>query len=437
MIRYAAGKVYAVAAREYLATVRTRAFLVALFLMPLLSGGALALPVLFERHGTAEDRRVALIDYTATLVAAIEDAARARNASLGDEFLVEDRGKYFLERVEPPTAADRERVLYSLSERVRKGELFAFAEIDASVIDSDPEVGLRYFSNTPTQVNLRSWLEHTIETLAYRVRLQRIGVDAELVISADRRVRVLEESLLERQGAKFVVPDAPNPVRDIGIPFAAAMLMFTSVMLGVGPLMQSALEEKMQRIAEVLVSSVPPFQLLLGKLLGASAVSYTLLALYGGGGLLVTHQFGVGLSDQWSTWLLIIAFQAVALPMYGSVFLAVGSACNDLKESQSLMMPVMIVVTAPLLLLRIVLLDPNSTAATIASFFPPFTPILMMLRCALPPGAPWWHGVLGGVLSAGFAWLCLLAAGRVFRVGMLMQGGAPSYRTLWRWIRHG
>ena len=121
--------------------------------------------------------------------------------------------------------------------------------------------------------------------------------------------------------------------------------------------------------------------------------------------------------------------------MYGSVFLAVGSACNDLRETQTLIMPVLMLVMTPLLLLSVVISDPNGTLSTVASLIPFFSPILMMVRVMLEPGAPLWQALLALTGSAAMAFLCVVAAGRIFRVGMLSGGAAPTPRELARWVR--
>lgn len=440
-----ARRVIAVARREYLATVKTRAFAAALVLMPLLMLAALSLPILFQKQAEKDDKRCAVIDPTGELYPLLVASAQERAELKG--------GQYILEQV----TGGSKRQLLELSNRVRQGELFAFVEINPDILSAKAagdsvadEPSIRYFSNTPSHFALRSWLRNTIERETLRLRFKRAGFDAEQVEALRSEVTLEDAGLFVANEAgsgmepgqlvdesAITQPDDPEPIHDVAIPLGAAMLMFSSVMLGVGPLMQSALEEKMQRIAEVLVSSVPPFQLLLGKLLGASAVSYTMLLLYGGGAAVVATQLGV--PPLWNVELLLplLAFQAIALLMYGSVFLAVGSACSDLKESQTLMMPVTIFIASPTLLLQLVLVDPNGIASVAASLFPPFTPVLMLVRATLPPGAPLWQVGVGGILSTLMALSCLWAAARVFRVGMLMQGASPSFGTLLRWIRSG
>jgi ABC-2 type transport system permease protein len=214
-------------------------------------------------------------------------------------------------------------------------------------------------------------------------------------------------------------------------------MMFVMIMIGASPAMQSVLEEKMQRIAEVLLGSVRPFDLMLGKLIGMVGVSLTVAAVYLGGTYIAALQYGY--TDYLSPYLLawFLVFLILAVVMYGSLFIAVGAAANDMKETQSLLMPVMIVAIMPIILLGPIMMDPESTFATVCSYIPTMTPMLMMVRISVPPGAAWWEPLLGiaGVLATTLG--CVYAAGRIFRVGILMQGKGVRLSDLVKWVVRG
>jgi ABC-2 type transport system permease protein len=197
------------------------------------------------------------------------------------------------------------------------------------------------------------------------------------------------------------------------------------------------LEEKMQRIAEVLLGSVSPFQLMIGKLIGTVGVSFTVLAVYLAGAALAAYRTGMAdkIPLDLAPWFLI--YQASAILMFGAVFAAIGSACNDIKEAQSLQMPVWIVVCLPMFVWIAVLREPSSTFSTAISLFPPCTPILMLLRQSTPVGVPAWQpwAGLAGVLICTV--LCVWIAGRVFRVGILLQGKPPKFSAMARWALSG
>jgi ABC-type Na+ efflux pump permease subunit len=199
-------------------------------------------------------------------------------------------------------------------------------------------------------------------------------------------------------------------------------------------LLNTVLEEKIQRISEILVSSVSPFELFLGKLLGNVFISWTLFIVYVGGGLFVAGHYGALHLIPFALLGWFLFFQLVALLIFGSMFSAIGAACNEMRDAQSMMTPAMLLVMLPMFVWFVVLKSPDSPFAVAISLFPPATPFLMMLRLAIPPGPALWEVLLAVPMTAGFTLLCVWAAGKVFRIGILAQGQTPSFRRLAQWI---
>jgi ABC-type Na+ efflux pump permease subunit len=127
----------------------------------------------------------------------------------------------------------------------------------------------------------------------------------------------------------------------------------------------------------------------------------------------------------------------LAALMYGSLFIAIGAACTDMKETQNLLWPVMLLACLPMFVLGNVLQEPNSAVATSLSFFPFATPMLMILRLSIPPGVAVWQPLLGVVLVLATTLLCVWAAGRIFRVGILMQGKGAKLGEMLHWVFRG
>jgi ABC-2 type transport system permease protein len=204
-------------------------------------------------------------------------------------------------------------------------------------------------------------------------------------------------------------------------------------------------EEKMQRISEVLLGSVGPFQLMLGKLLGTVGVATTLAVVYLGSAfaLLGTSRalgaqyygFGDFLTLPVLAWFL--AFLTLGVLMYGSLFVAIGAACTSVQETQTLLMPVMVLAMIPLFVMVQVILEPDSALATGISLIPTATPMLMVIRVAIPPGIPLWQPVVGVVLVLLTTLLLVWAAGRIFRVGILMQGKGANLGQMMKWVFRG
>ena len=211
-----------------------------------------------------------------------------------------------------------------------------------------------------------------------------------------------------------------------------------SVMVGATPLMQAVMEEKQARISEVLLGSVQPFQLMLGKLGGIVAVTLTTVLLYIAGAFFTLQFLGhADLFPPVHVILWLVFFQTLAVLMYGALFIAIGAAVNDMQEAQSAMMPVMLLAVTPMFVWLHVVKEPDSTMSVALSLFPPATPMLMLLRLSGPSGVPLWQPILGSILVILSTIFCVYAAGRIFRIGILMQGEAASLRRMAGWVFRG
>ena len=198
-------------------------------------------------------------------------------------------------------------------------------------------------------------------------------------------------------------------------------------------LMNQVLEEKMQRISEVLVSAVTPFQLMMGKLIGSVGLSMTLAALYLGAIYWAAEHYGFQDKIPGAVYIWLPVFVVLALLMYGSLFSALGSACSELRDAQSMMMPAMILVMIPLFAWNAILESPNGTVATFLTYFPPATPMVLLLRILAPPGPAVWEIGLALVVCLGATVLVVAGSAKIFRIGVLSQGQPPSFRRLLAW----
>ena len=190
----------------------------------------------------------------------------------------------------------------------------------------------------------------------------------------------------------------------------------------------------MQKISEFLVSSVTPFQLMLGKLLGGVGVAVTLSIIYLSAVYGAACYYEVQDYIQPVMFLWFFLFMVLALLIFGSVFSAVGAACSEIRDAQGMMMPIMLFIVVPMVSLGPVIESPSSAFSRAISLFPPATPMLMFLRMAIPPGPPAWEIALGVLLTLAFAAACVWAAGKIFRIGVLSQGQSPDLRQLARWV---
>jgi ABC-2 type transport system permease protein len=488
-------KILVIARREYNASVKTKAFIISLVVMPIFMGGSIVVQMLLKDVRDTKTKSFAVVDRTEgeklapLLVAALainknpddrtpddkaaidrvtrqdpelirlmkipmgseqfqaalkEDLRLGALAALGKTY--DGRPAFRLERVKPASdAAEMRQQRFDLSERVRKGELFGFFEIGRDVEESlwpnfqrDDRFAIRYQTNSPTYEEFPKLVEVAIGTMVKRNRSEHYHFDPKKIEKISFPVP-REDKGLSQKNAQGEIEEAPEQNRLVFffLPFGFMMLMFMVIMIGATPLMQGVIEEKMQRIAEVLLGSVQPFELMMGKLIGMVGVALTLAAVYLAGGYWAAHHFGFAehLPPELLLWFLL--FQILAVLMFGSLFIAVGAACTDTKEAQTMMFPVMMLAMVPMFVWLPVVQDPNSSFATGISFFPFATPLLMVLRLAVPPGIALWQPVLGVGIVLATTILCVYAAGRIFRVGILMQGKGAKLSDLVRWVFRG
>jgi len=423
-------KILAVAETEFRAMVRSKAFLVSIVLLPLLMlGSGFAQKQISARTDTTP-RTFAVIDPSGKYYDAVAAAAHKRdeaNAALAGKL---PRAAFVPERVDVGTRP-LDAVRVELSDRVRKEQLFAFVEIPAEP-DRDK---LRYYSDHPAYEDLSAWLGKTIDETMRARRYQEAHLDAGLVEALSRKVSADDLGLWTRDANGRIHPaEKHDDVRLVFIPMAAVILLFFFVVTSVPQLMNSVLTEKTSRISEVLLGSLSPTELMTGKLLGSVAVSLLLGTVYLTAGLSIAGRMGYAgaVPPALIAWFLV--FLVLAMLLYGSVSMAIGAACNDVKDAQNLMLPVMLPLMLPMMTLLPVIQSPSSPLAVGMSLFPPATPLVMLLRVALHPTAPAWQVACGAGLTLLTAAFCIWAAGRIFRVGLLVQGKSASLAQMARWI---
>ena len=437
-------KMIVVAVREYLAAVKTKAFILSIIAMPIFMGGSILVQTIMRKRVDTTDKKVAVVDQTGQLFEAIAAAAAVRDQKVVYEGDAAQRKKvsprYVMERIDSQ-GDDLRQLTLALSDRIRDKDLYAFVIIGPDVIRPGEDPGrakIAYHSNTPTYDNIYDWIMPVIGNRVTEIRFEAMKLPREQVYQAMIPVGSNNLGLTSTDEAGNIVEAAEsNRVANFVVPMALMLLMWMIVMVTAQPLMQSTLEEKMQRIAEVLLGSVTPFQLMMGKLLGIVGVSLTMGTIYLVGGFIAIRQAGFGQFFPAHVVWWFVVFQTMAVLLFGSLFAAIGAAVTDMREAQSLLTPVMLIVVAPLFVWFNVLREPLSPFSTVVSLIPPATPMLMVLRQAVPPGVPTWQPLLGVALVLVTTIACVFVAGRIFRVGILMQGQGANFRELIRWTFRG
>ncbi len=315
-------------------------------------------------------------------------------------------------------------------------------------------------------VGVISQIEGDIERNIYQYKAKAFGFDQEQLKSLRTSVNLERKAAKDEDDEAVVSKTATITATVIG--GGMGFIMYFVIFLYGMMVMRSITEEKTNRIVEVMISSVKPFQLMLGKIIGVGLVSLTQLAIWG---ILIpiiviisqllfgvdaqqmqdmnAQMSGADVQEAQSkmaiflneftkqNWGLIIPMFVIfflgGFFMYASLFAAVGSAMgDDLGESQSLTLPITLPVLVAFYIMFNVVQNPNSSLATWSSMVPFFSPIVMPARLAFNP--PWWEIILSVLILIGSVIFFIWLSARIYRVGILMYGKKVSFKELGKWI---
>lgn len=415
------GRTFAVARREYLERVRSRAFLIGTVLGPVLMAGLMIGPSLIATRQRGKPQRIAILDLTGAVGAKLERALTERPDGGEGRFLLVAPG-------EGPTHEVRAR----LKERILAGTLDGYLILPPDALQSS--AAEYHGKSVGNRLDMRL-LDRVVEEVLVGERLAAEGLDPARIRSLTRPldlklIRVSERGDREDRGITFL--------------FATVMMMilYGSVLLWGQALMTGVIEEKSSRVVELLVSSISPWQLLSGKLLGVGSAGLTqllvwvlsmaLISVFGGAALAASD---VPMPE--ITPLILVSFPVFFLLgyfLYAAIYAAIGSAVNTVQEAQSLGFPAIMPLVASIMFFPVVLQSPDSTLSVALSLFPLATPLLMFLRItALQP--PAWQILLGIALTTLTIGFVTWASARIYRVGILMYGKRPTFPELMRWLR--
>ncbi|MCF7823391.1 MAG: ABC transporter permease [Candidatus Marinimicrobia bacterium] len=435
-------KVFRLALREYLAAVKTKGFIIGLVMLPIFMSGSMIAMALLKDQVDIRERYIVVVDETGQFRDVLQEQTAYRNSN--HIFDPEDSSQvqpvYRIEFVDADTSAIITQ-LGVLSDRVRKGEIHAFLHIGSSLIHplENPENAfVNYHGESAALDDVRDWLRDPINNHLRRLRLQDAGIDETQIPDLFHWSWVTAKGLLtvDEEG-NILDAGASNEIRAIIVPLVMMMLMFMMSMMGAMPQLSAVMEEKTQRIVEVILGSITPFQFMLGKILGGLAVALTSTLVYLGGGIAFLQWRGFESyipydSLPWFTVNLIIL-----LFMLGALMTSLGSVANDAKDAQSLSFPAMFPMMIPMFIMVPVLKEPLSSFATIISLIPPFTPMVMTLRLASPVTIPSWQPWAGLVGVLVFTLFVVWGGARIFRAAILMQGVPLKFSNIMRWMTKG
>lgn len=338
-------------------------------------------------------------------------------------------------RVEVPVAVDDPQA--ELNSMIKSDRLFAYFVIGPDPVESADQC--EYVSNNLTDRDLRRWFTGKASRIVRQRRVARERIEPEVA-------RWIQQSL-SFEGRKI---GAGGAVENVGFkdqarqwaPLVFSYLLWISVFTSIQMLLTSTIEEKSNRIVEVLLSSISPIELMSGKIAGVAATGLTVVGSWAlcFFFLVVVVPGLMGAPEDFLSHIPVeplymvsfLFYFLVGYLFYAAILAGIGSVCNSLKESQNLMSPIMIVMMIPILAMLPIGQDPNGLVAKVLSFIPPFTPFVMMNRAAGPPAL--WEYLLTTVLMLVAVVLAFRGAAKVFRIGVLLTGKPPRLQEILKWM---
>lgn len=421
--------------REYTTRVRKKSFIIMTLLGPILFGALFAVPIWLASKDSTDVRTIEVLDDSGLFDGAFDDSPTLQFTYTN------------LQLEEAKQQIDRSR---------------SFGLLYIPKIDIQDPQGITLYSESSPGMELKSRLENVVESRIQDLKLEESQINKETLQALKTDINLKEVSIADGE------EKASNTGLYVGIGYIAAFMIYMFIFLYGAQVMRGVIEEKSNRIIEVIISSVKPFQLMTGKIIGIAAVGLTqfllwiiftfviyslVLNLYGldaetaaqmsqlqgqGPDLNGAQQQLAGITGALGSLniaeivLCFIFYFLAGYLLYGALFAAVGSAVDSDADSQQFMLPISLPLIASIVSLAAVLKDPNGTLAFWLSIIPLTSPVVMMMR--IPFGVPAWELLLSMMLLiAGFIFTSWLA-GRIYRIGILMHGTKVNYRVLAKWL---
>lgn len=417
-------KVLAIIKREYLTRVRSRAFLVWTVLTPVL-GAALAFsPALFANRMSGKTK-LAIVDQSGDTGLFVRIAKQLNETE-------PPLGMYELHLETLANGESLESARTRLGRELKDGKLAGYVVVPRGVYQGQGKIQFYAASLRDRIINTR--LRIAFNLAVFEGRLVNGGV------SPTQAQAVMQPLEFE------VVNDASdsNSREAFFLSLVLLLLIYGMIIFYGTIVMRGVIEEKQSRIIEVLLSSVKPFQLMLGKLIGIGLVSLTQMVLWAASAILLSTLAALPMFAatsfkfpplQPSIFIFFGIYFLLGYFLFSTLYLIVGALVSAEEDAQQMMLPIVLSAVVPMLLFEQVVRQPNSVLSVVLSLTPIFGPILMFARIAVQM-PPWWQIVVSLVLLVGTILGMVWLAAKIYRVGVLMYGKPPTLPELVRWLKY-
>lgn len=418
-------KLFIIVRKEYLERVRTRAFVLGTALGPLLIALMMFGPHLLAERTGPERQTIVIVDPGDGIASTqLEEMLRGAAAMQGENFPL----VVSFER--PEGIFDEDAVREVLDGRVEIDEIDAYVILAQNFMRTGRAT---YYGETLSGAIGVQALENYLDQVVQEQRMRGLG------IAAADLADVLRGAQLER---RTIGVDEEQDLQSRALVGIAMIMMLYMMMVLYGQFTMSAvIEDKSTRVVEVMLASVTPSQLMVGKVVGQGLVGFTQFVIWAAAGGLFSNFGGqvagmdldFGQIDA-ALWGWFGVFFVLGFLMYSALYAGVGALCSSMQDAQNYQFPITALIVLPMLLLSVAMQAPDSGPAMVLSMIPLFTPILMFIRVVVGDPALW-QVLLSIVLLAGTVALLLRVAGKLFRMSILHFGKAPSWAEVFRMLR--
>ncbi|MGR7813536.1 ABC transporter permease [Lacinutrix undariae] len=429
--------------REYLTKVKNKSFIVMTFLSPLIMIALMAVVGYLTQLNKDKERTIAILDQSGLVHDVFESTEHTTYKFLSEATTLEGAKAI-----------------------VKSEEDYGLLYIAKPLGDTPVSDGVTFYSEDSPSITVMTSLESKLEKKFTNLSLQEKGVDLEKITASKVSINIAQESFDGETTSKI------DNVLKLAFGGIAGYLLFMFIIIYGNMIMRSVIEEKTSRIIEVIISSVKPMQLMMGKIIGTSLAGITQFVVWvilGGIMMMVISAiFGVSFMEMQSPQqevmqqamqspdfetkiqLAIMAFNNLPIAnliiaflfffiggylLYSSLYAAIGAAVDNETDTQQFMMPVLMpLILAVYVGAFTVIEDPHGTVSTVFSFIPFTSPVVMLMR--IPFGVPIWQQVVSLLLLIGTFMFTVWFAAKIYRVGILMYGKKPSYKELYKWLKY-
>ena len=425
-------KIWTILQFEFLTRVKAKGFIISTLLGPLLLIIFMVVPALVATLSIGEtSKRMAVLDDTGYIGKLLVDS---------------DKSKFYITNKTPEV----------LKKDILAEKLDAYIHIPSNVLETGK---VEIYTPGGGGIGLIETVQSKLHDIVLEKKLLDAKADSSLIKFVEEGINVstikVTESGVEKDYTEFY------SIFGYFLGFLIYGLMFAYG----GIVMRGVIQEKANRIVEILSSSAKPMQIMMGKIFGIGAVGLFQILIWGViililslAGASILPMFisntnpteimngATGIAQTTSNlpfeippipisvWIAFVFFFFVGYFMYAALFAAIGSAVNQEEDAQQLQLPVTMGLIIPILFMPVIMGNPDSTLATVLSLIPPFTPILMTARIAAT-SVPTWQMLLSIGLTLGTLFLSIWIAAKIYRIGILMYGKKPSFKDLIKWLR--